>query len=95
MNVNVKYATEVVLQLPPLERLELLAKMAVSLKHELNLADLGNSFWVSPDPVMLAERQGFRQPDEIRPLAAFDGDVEEFNSAVRSWRDEDLAQESK
>ena len=86
-------STETVLrllrQLPPRERLQVMAQVLPELEHDLPAVGADIDFWQDADMAELIERQSVGPVDDFDALLGgwpADESVDDFLSAVHEWR---------
>ncbi len=99
--MSVSVTTDTVLrllrELPPRERLRVVAQVLPELEQELPAISSSQDFWNGADVRVLAERQG------VQPVKSFDAllggwpddePIEDFLQAIRAWRQQNMSETS-
>ena len=95
--VNAETVLELLRQLPPRERLHVVSLALPELERDLPAMPMSFDFWQSVDARVLAERQGVKPVeslDAVRGGWPEDESVDDFVSAMREWRRQDLVEAS-
>jgi hypothetical protein len=92
--VTVDSVLQLLRQLPPRERLQVVMQVLPDLEHDL-LAISPADFWEGVDMRVLAERQGVKPVDDFDALLGgwpVDEPIDDFIVAVREWRRQNPAE---
>lgn len=92
--VTVDSVLQLLRQLPPRERLQVVMQVLPDLEHDLPAISPAD-FWEGADMRVLAERQGVKPVDDFDALLGgwpVDEPIDDFIVAVREWRRQNPAE---